>query len=98
MGVAGGEDETVNRRNFIKRAIGGAALAIASLYVPGRPWGAVVPKPPSPQGGCYIPERFAEAIARLQNDGFIRGPRVSWAGITAHWKPEPPSRQPASAS
>lgn len=38
----------MNRRDFIKRAIGGAALAIASLYVPSKPWIAAVPKPATP--------------------------------------------------
>lgn len=44
----------MNRRSFFKRLFGGAAVAVASLYVPSRPWDVAVPKPPIPGFRAFV--------------------------------------------
>lgn len=77
------------RRSFLKRALGAAALALAGLYVPGRPWAVVVPKLPnfSLDGGRLIPEYLIEALKQLERDGILYSPGAfsHWPRLTANW-------------
>lgn len=60
----------LGRRSFIRRAIAGAALAVAAFYVPGRPWAAAVPAFGS-HGGMLVPSRFTPFLDQIKREGMV---------------------------